>query len=67
MVWKIIFGYVSSYFPLKLIVGLLVYKWQKVLLSHVSFFSLDVSGRQHFESVHNCVYFAVRVLDYQYE
>uniref|UniRef100_A0A8C9L2L1 Codanin 1 n=1 Tax=Serinus canaria TaxID=9135 RepID=A0A8C9L2L1_SERCA len=23
--------------------------------------------RQHFESVHNCVYFAVRVLDYQYE
>ncbi|NXU03005.1 CDAN1 protein, partial [Buphagus erythrorhynchus] len=26
----------------------------------------DVSGRQHFESVHNCVYFAVRVLDYQY-
>uniref|UniRef100_A0A8D2PB55 Codanin-1 C-terminal domain-containing protein n=1 Tax=Zosterops lateralis melanops TaxID=1220523 RepID=A0A8D2PB55_ZOSLA len=26
-----------------------------------------VSGRQHFESVHNCVYFAVRVLDYQYE
>ncbi|NXH51687.1 CDAN1 protein, partial [Rhabdornis inornatus] len=27
----------------------------------------DVSGRQHFESVHNCVYFAVRVLDYQYE
>uniref|UniRef100_A0A674H6M5 Codanin 1 n=1 Tax=Taeniopygia guttata TaxID=59729 RepID=A0A674H6M5_TAEGU len=38
-----------------------------VLLSHVSFFPLDVSGRQHFESVHNCVYFAVRVLDYQYE
>lgn len=31
------------------------------------FFPLDVSGRQHFESVHNCVYFAVRVLDYQYE
>ncbi|NXQ57964.1 CDAN1 protein, partial [Anthoscopus minutus] len=27
----------------------------------------DASGRQHFESVHNCVYFAVRVLDYQYE
>ncbi|XP_037994972.1 codanin-1 isoform X3 [Motacilla alba alba] len=27
----------------------------------------DVSGRQHFESVHNCVYFAVQVLDYQYE
>ncbi|NXT10314.1 CDAN1 protein, partial [Prunella fulvescens] len=27
----------------------------------------DVLGRQHFESVHNCVYFAVRVLDYQYE
>ncbi|NXU17271.1 CDAN1 protein, partial [Pardalotus punctatus] len=27
----------------------------------------DVSGRQHFESVHNCVYFAVCVLDYQYE
>ncbi|NXB99162.1 CDAN1 protein, partial [Orthonyx spaldingii] len=27
----------------------------------------DVSERQHFESVHNCVYFAVRVLDYQYE
>ncbi|NXO10575.1 CDAN1 protein, partial [Oriolus oriolus] len=27
----------------------------------------DVSGRQHFESVHNCVYFAVRVLDYQFE
>ncbi|NXE95120.1 CDAN1 protein, partial [Menura novaehollandiae] len=27
----------------------------------------DVSGRQHFQSVHNCVYFAVRVLDYQYE
>ncbi|NXQ29941.1 CDAN1 protein, partial [Alaudala cheleensis] len=27
----------------------------------------DVSRRQHFESVHNCVYFAVRVLDYQYE
>ncbi|NXB05994.1 CDAN1 protein, partial [Cnemophilus loriae] len=27
----------------------------------------DVSGRQHFENVHNCVYFAVRVLDYQYE
>ncbi|NXA76813.1 CDAN1 protein, partial [Thryothorus ludovicianus] len=29
--------------------------------------SRDVSGRQHFESVHNCVYFAVQVLDYQYE
>uniref|UniRef100_A0A8C9KQ44 Codanin 1 n=1 Tax=Serinus canaria TaxID=9135 RepID=A0A8C9KQ44_SERCA len=28
---------------------------------------INVSGRQHFESVHNCVYFAVRVLDYQYE
>ncbi|NXA91600.1 CDAN1 protein, partial [Melanocharis versteri] len=27
----------------------------------------DISGRQHFESVHNCVYFAVQVLDYQYE
>ncbi|NWS33334.1 CDAN1 protein, partial [Polioptila caerulea] len=27
----------------------------------------DVSERQHFESVHNCVYFAVQVLDYQYE
>ncbi|OWK62609.1 Codanin-1 [Lonchura striata] len=27
----------------------------------------EASGRQHFESVHNCVYFAVRVLDYQYE
>ncbi|NXY32190.1 CDAN1 protein, partial [Pomatorhinus ruficollis] len=27
----------------------------------------NVSGTQHFESVHNCVYFAVRVLDYQYE
>ncbi|NXQ67600.1 CDAN1 protein, partial [Quiscalus mexicanus] len=27
----------------------------------------DASGRQHFESVHNCVYFAVQVLDYQYE
>ncbi|NXD70823.1 CDAN1 protein, partial [Eolophus roseicapillus] len=25
------------------------------------------SGRQHFRSVHNCVYFAVQVLDYQYE
>ncbi|NXL96658.1 CDAN1 protein, partial [Tyrannus savana] len=25
------------------------------------------SGGQHFQSVHNCVYFAVRVLDYQYE
>ncbi|KFP86108.1 Codanin-1, partial [Acanthisitta chloris] len=29
--------------------------------------SRDVSGRQHFQSVHNCVYFAVQVLDYQYE
>ncbi|NXI57677.1 CDAN1 protein, partial [Chloroceryle aenea] len=29
--------------------------------------SNDVSGRQHFRSVHNCVYFAVQVLDYQYE
>uniref|UniRef100_A0A803W5U0 Codanin-1 C-terminal domain-containing protein n=1 Tax=Ficedula albicollis TaxID=59894 RepID=A0A803W5U0_FICAL len=28
---------------------------------------INVSGRQHFESVHNCVYFAVRVLDYQFE
>ncbi|NXG02949.1 CDAN1 protein, partial [Sakesphorus luctuosus] len=27
----------------------------------------EVSGRQHFQSVHNCVYFAVQVLDYQYE
>ncbi|KFQ46259.1 Codanin-1, partial [Nestor notabilis] len=27
----------------------------------------DASGRQHFQSVHNCVYFAVQVLDYQYE
>ncbi|NXT29242.1 CDAN1 protein, partial [Syrrhaptes paradoxus] len=27
----------------------------------------DASGRQHFQSVHNCVYFAVRVLDFQYE
>ncbi|NWH77860.1 CDAN1 protein, partial [Piaya cayana] len=27
----------------------------------------NVSGRQHFRSVHNCVYFAVQVLDYQYE
>ncbi|NXE19813.1 CDAN1 protein, partial [Ardeotis kori] len=27
----------------------------------------DASGRQHFRSVHNCVYFAVQVLDYQYE
>uniref|UniRef100_A0A8C5UA03 Codanin-1 C-terminal domain-containing protein n=1 Tax=Malurus cyaneus samueli TaxID=2593467 RepID=A0A8C5UA03_9PASS len=27
----------------------------------------DISGRQHFQSVHNCVYFAVCVLDYQYE
>uniref|UniRef100_A0A8C0UHD2 Codanin 1 n=1 Tax=Cyanistes caeruleus TaxID=156563 RepID=A0A8C0UHD2_CYACU len=38
-----------------------------VLVSHVSFPPLDVTERQHFESVHNCVYFAVRVLDYQYE
>ncbi|NXI40161.1 CDAN1 protein, partial [Galbula dea] len=29
--------------------------------------SKDVPGRQHFRSVHNCVYFAVQVLDYQYE
>ncbi|NWX68938.1 CDAN1 protein, partial [Alca torda] len=29
--------------------------------------SKDASGRQHFRSVHNCVYFAVQVLDYQYE
>ncbi|XP_065538790.1 codanin-1 isoform X3 [Lathamus discolor] len=29
--------------------------------------SEDASGRQHFQSVHNCVYFAVQVLDYQYE
>uniref|UniRef100_A0A669PKE1 Codanin-1 C-terminal domain-containing protein n=1 Tax=Phasianus colchicus TaxID=9054 RepID=A0A669PKE1_PHACC len=29
--------------------------------------SKDVSRRQHFRSVHNCVYFAVQVLDYQYE
>uniref|UniRef100_A0A663E6Q2 Codanin-1 C-terminal domain-containing protein n=1 Tax=Aquila chrysaetos chrysaetos TaxID=223781 RepID=A0A663E6Q2_AQUCH len=27
----------------------------------------NASGRQHFRSVHNCVYFAVQVLDYQYE
>ncbi|NWH62913.1 CDAN1 protein, partial [Geococcyx californianus] len=27
----------------------------------------NVSGRQHFRTVHNCVYFAVQVLDYQYE
>ncbi|NWW52119.1 CDAN1 protein, partial [Pedionomus torquatus] len=27
----------------------------------------DAPGRQHFRSVHNCVYFAVQVLDYQYE
>ncbi|NWS10449.1 CDAN1 protein, partial [Pachyramphus minor] len=26
-----------------------------------------MSGGQHFQSVHNCVYFAVQVLDYQYE
>ncbi|NWI26585.1 CDAN1 protein, partial [Sula dactylatra] len=29
--------------------------------------SKDASERQHFRSVHNCVYFAVQVLDYQYE
>ncbi|NWS40999.1 CDAN1 protein, partial [Probosciger aterrimus] len=29
--------------------------------------SKDASGGQHFRSVHNCVYFAVQVLDYQYE
>uniref|UniRef100_A0A8C4UPT1 Codanin-1 C-terminal domain-containing protein n=1 Tax=Falco tinnunculus TaxID=100819 RepID=A0A8C4UPT1_FALTI len=29
--------------------------------------SKDAPGRQHFRSVHNCVYFAVQVLDYQYE
>ncbi|NWI89587.1 CDAN1 protein, partial [Pitta sordida] len=33
----------------------------------VSESSRDVSGGQHFQSVHNCVYFAVQVLDYQYE
>ncbi|NWZ76639.1 CDAN1 protein, partial [Poecile atricapillus] len=33
----------------------------------ISEINRDVTGRQHFESVHNCVYFAVRVLDYQYE
>ncbi|NXS63083.1 CDAN1 protein, partial [Brachypteracias leptosomus] len=27
----------------------------------------NAPGRQHFRSVHNCVYFAVQVLDYQYE
>ncbi|KAF1534168.1 Codanin-1, partial [Eudyptula minor] len=27
----------------------------------------NASRRQHFRSVHNCVYFAVQVLDYQYE
>ncbi|NXJ15405.1 CDAN1 protein, partial [Odontophorus gujanensis] len=27
----------------------------------------NASERQHFRSVHNCVYFAVQVLDYQYE
>uniref|UniRef100_A0A8C3KE85 Codanin-1 C-terminal domain-containing protein n=1 Tax=Calidris pygmaea TaxID=425635 RepID=A0A8C3KE85_9CHAR len=26
---------------------------------------LEASGRQHFRNVHNCVYFAVQVLDYQ--
>ncbi|NWR88066.1 CDAN1 protein, partial [Furnarius figulus] len=29
--------------------------------------SRELSGGQHFQSVHNCVYFAVQVLDYQYE
>ncbi|XP_037249491.1 codanin-1 isoform X2 [Falco rusticolus] len=29
--------------------------------------SKEAPGRQHFRSVHNCVYFAVQVLDYQYE
>ncbi|NXN95470.1 CDAN1 protein, partial [Rhinopomastus cyanomelas] len=29
--------------------------------------SKGASERQHFRSVHNCVYFAVQVLDYQYE
>ncbi|XP_075610502.1 codanin-1 isoform X1 [Balearica regulorum gibbericeps] len=29
--------------------------------------SKDASGTHHFQSVHNCVYFAVQVLDYQYE
>ncbi|XP_010149010.1 PREDICTED: codanin-1 [Eurypyga helias] len=29
--------------------------------------STDASERQHFRSVHNCVYFAVQVLGYQYE
>ncbi|NXF79023.1 CDAN1 protein, partial [Sclerurus mexicanus] len=33
----------------------------------VSESSREVSGGQHFQSVHNCVYFAVQVLDYQYE
>uniref|UniRef100_A0A8C0ZAZ8 Codanin 1 n=1 Tax=Cyanistes caeruleus TaxID=156563 RepID=A0A8C0ZAZ8_CYACU len=33
----------------------------------ISEINRDVTERQHFESVHNCVYFAVRVLDYQYE
>ncbi|NWI21305.1 CDAN1 protein, partial [Crypturellus soui] len=27
----------------------------------------DASRKQHFRNVHNCVYFAVQVLDYQYE
>uniref|UniRef100_A0A8C3TWN5 Codanin-1 C-terminal domain-containing protein n=1 Tax=Catharus ustulatus TaxID=91951 RepID=A0A8C3TWN5_CATUS len=58
--------FLELFFVLQLLTSK-VYKWQNVLLSHVSFFSLDVSGGQHFESVHNCVYFAVRVLDYQYE
>ncbi|NWV25563.1 CDAN1 protein, partial [Origma solitaria] len=35
--------------------------------SEISERNRDVSGRQHFQSVHNCVYFAVCVLDYQYE
>ncbi|XP_025917401.1 codanin-1 isoform X3 [Apteryx rowi] len=29
--------------------------------------SEDASRKQHFRNVHNCVYFAVQVLDYQYE
>ncbi|KGL85236.1 Codanin-1, partial [Tinamus guttatus] len=29
--------------------------------------SEDASRKQHFKNVHNCVYFAVQVLDYQYE
>lgn len=34
------------------------------------FFSIlftDLIERQHFHSVHNCVYFAAQVLDYQFE